>query len=1745
MAINRISRLINRIRNRSERGAAAVEFAIGGGLLAVMAFGSAEYGLTLQKSHTLASAVRQASRVASTPCQPSSDCKVGNRPFDDYYTLKAAEAAMGEYWGQVRRVVIYKIVGQSQTKGDGGPPTECLTGTGKSLPSATPRAVYCNVYSRDTNFQLLSNPGTNLPLLSNLNKFENTDGTDKLADLKKTFGSDLSCGSTLSPPPPLTENLSRYFCPTSSTGSTLRPRSLRNPSRVGVFIDVDHKFTTGMFGSGRTLTQWDAFTLEPHPDDNSTEIASGGSSSSTNQFDLKPTLTDGVTSAQPGQTLTYTFTILNDGEQRVNNAIPKIYLEGPPPVSSWTCAPASACSATSGTGVTLGTVTLNRLQSATYTFSRTLPVTYSDPTIRTTVDVEMPPDAIDLTANTAFDVDSVPRPDLRIVKTNGVTTVAPGQTIAYNIEVTNLGLGNVPDARVTDTVDSTKLDTVSWTCVGTSGASCPSPSGSGNIDKTGPIPETGVLTYTLNARVKSDAIGTLSNQADVSTALIDPVLANNTSTDTDAIARPTMTVAKTIVGGAIAGTPIKWNVVVTNGAVPLNGVIITDSLPVTTPALTGGTWQCVATGSGTTCPAASGLLPLNAANGSANFGANGVLTYTVNAGIPSAMAVGTKFRNIASAMSPAPWNDSFTCASPGCQEATVTLPNLTVTNVGAPASGSTVGPGLGLKYTITAKSNAILSGVVLQDILPYTSLDNISWKCVNFTGSGNSCGTYATSSTSTTLNATLNYVSTGTYTFEVIANVKPGLTSGSLASTATLALAGAPTPAPTASWESNNNDNSVTVTNPISLPTVVLAKTVGDSTLAPSGTTAYTITARNTGATTATNVNITDPFPTHNTPVAGTPWFSSWSWTCSAPTGSSCATAGPSTSAINTTVTLAAGATATITVNVTVASTAPVGTITNTVSSTTGSPTLAAVPTPQSVTANVQKPDVIGESKSVTPTSGVGPGTELTYVIGARNNGPGTATSVEITDNLNTNLQYLSAVCVASTGSSCGALTATATGATTLVKQMATLLEGGTATVTIQAKVKVTAPAGSIANVANVTYAGETVTTNNTTPNAPVTVVLPVLNIWKGNDLGNLGKGSAVNYWIQAQNDGGGSITTTITDTLVGKLAPGFNWWCSDICTAPSGTNVNINQTVTLGPGQRSGYWIEGFIPTSAPLGPFTNTMFATRPSATTLTMDKVNQIVAADLKVTKTDSRTSVSPGMANPYTITIENLGPVDSTGATFADSLPTIQLTGGTWTCVATTGSVCPTLGSGNAMTGKTFSIKNGGTITITANTTVNTSATGTITNTATVTTATGQPDPDTTNNSGVDSNTAITQPDLSITKTNGTTAVSPNTLVTYTIVATNNGPGNVTGATVTDSADSKLSGLTWSCTPGSGATCPSPASGSGNLSASINLNSGSSSTFTFKGTLALTATGTLSNTATITKSGVTDPTPGDNTATDGPDTILGPNLKITKTSAKTSYDVGETVSYTIVVKNNGPAPTTGVKTTDPLPSLLTGLSASCAASGGGACGSGTFTGNTYNATSGTMPVGGQVTYTITGAIPATAVGPITNTATVTPPSGVTDPDTGDNSSTAGPYPIVTPDLAITTTSAAASYTAGTSLTYIVVATNNGPVNLNGVGIAATIPSPLTGATWTCTTTLGATCAGGSGASLNATVNMPSGSTITYTIVTQIPSTAPASSITSTATISVPAGVTDRNPSNNIELEVDAIVRPGGSGTGIVGL
>lgn len=122
----------------------------------------------------------------------------------------------------------------------------------------------------------------------------------------------------------------------------------------------------------------------------------------------------------------------------------------------------------------------------------------------------------------------------------------------------------------------------------------------------------------------------------------------------------------------------------------------------------------------------------------------------------------------------------------------------------------------------------------------------------------------------------------------------------------------------------------------------------------------------------------------------------------------------------------------------------------------------------------------------------------------------------------------------------------------------------------------------------------------------------------------------------------------------------------------------------------------------------------------------------------------------------------------------------------------------------------------------------------------------------------------------------------------------------------------------------------------------------------------------------------------------------DLSITKTDGVNSLLAGGPVTYTITVRNNGQSPVSGAVVVDTVPASIGSVTWTCNASAGGACAAASGSGNAINTTA-DLAAGGTATYVVKGVVDANASGPISNTATVTPPATLTDLNTADNSAT----------------------------------------------------------------------------------------------------------------------------------------------------
>ena len=336
------------------------------------------------------------------------------------------------------------------------------------------------------------------------------------------------------------------------------------------------------------------------------------------------------------------------------------------------------------------------------------------------------------------------------------------------------------------------------------------------------------------------------------------------------------------------------------------------------------------------------------------------------------------------------------------------------------------------------------------------------------------------------------------------------------------------------------------------------------------------------------------------------------------------------------------------------------------------------------------------------------------------------------------------------------------------------------------------------------------------------------------------------------------------------------------------------------------------------------------------------------------------------------------------------------------------------------------------------------------------------------------------DLSITKTdnNGGSSITsavgsvvPGTSETYTIVVSNNGPSDVTGASVVDTLPAIFTGDTWTAAQSGGAS-GFTASGSGNINDTVTMPAGSSITYTVTGTVSPSATGTLTNTATVTTpAGVTDPNLANNTATDT-DAITPPSLSVTDTGNGTVNST-DTASFTIVVSNaTGAGTAYGVVLSDPLPGGLPWTTDA-----------GTISGGTLSDTIGNLAAGSSVTIHVHAPTASGYSATLNNTATATPTNG-------SAASGSATDVVQAPSLSVTDTGNGTVNSTDTASFTIVVRNAAGAGTAYGVVLSDSLPGGLA---WT--TTDGGTITNGT---LTDTIgSLAAGSSVTIHVHALTPS------------------------------------------------
>jgi uncharacterized repeat protein (TIGR01451 family) len=410
-----------------------------------------------------------------------------------------------------------------------------------------------------------------------------------------------------------------------------------------------------------------------------------------------------------------------------------------------------------------------------------------------------------------------------------------------------------------------------------------------------------------------------------------------------------------------------------------------------------------------------------------------------------------------------------------------------------------------------------------------------------------------------------------------------------------------------------------------------------------------------------------------------------------------------------------------------------------------------------------------------------------------------------------------------------------------------------------------------------------------------------------------------------------------------------------------------------------------------------------------------------ADLAIVKsvTPPVATGAPGQQITYTLVAENKGENESPGTTVTDTLPAgIAYVSDDAGCDTTAlPTITCNLGTLAKGTSRTIHIVGE----------VDGSVTGEIIrNTATVAGSTFDPDP--ANNEASAPLEVEPLSDLAVDKVATVGMAKPGEQVTYLIKAENKGPTSEF-AQVTDTLPAGLAYV--SDTDG----CDTSALPT--ITCDVGpLAKGQSLVITLVAKV-LAAGGTIENLAQVT-GGNPDPEGANNSSSASITVEPVSDLAITKTASAATVKPGETLTYTMVAENKGASESPTATVTDALPASLEYVSndGGCTVSAG----------REITCELGPLASGATKTIHVLTAVAAAASGPIVNTATVSGPNF--DPETNNDEFTATTAVERIANLGITKT-APATAKPGETITYTMVAENEGPSTSNPTTVTDTLP------------------------------------------------------------------------------------------------
>ncbi|MBX3668351.1 MAG: DUF11 domain-containing protein [Rhodocyclaceae bacterium] len=826
---------------------------------------------------------------------------------------------------------------------------------------------------------------------------------------------------------------------------------------------------------------------------------------------------------------------------------------------------------------------------------------------------------------------------------------------------------------------------------------------------------------------------------------------------------------------------------------------------------------------------------------------------------------------------------------------------------------------------------------------------------------------------------------------------------------------------------------------------------------------------------------------------------------------------------------------------------------------------------------------VVNNSDSVGGTlyDPVANGGTMKYEVRVANNGTTPATGVVLTDTLPANSTFVSAV------PSQGSCNAPAGG--TLTCNLGGLNGSGAATASVLITLQAAAQ-GIVHNIASaVANEPDADNTNDTNIDEATTITTGAdLVATKTASSSPVPNGGILTYTLRVTNNGpDASSSLRVTDDLptgfvVNGALPSGCGQAGQTVTCNVLSSIAAHTTLTLGT-------ISGQVGASGG-STLTNAMSVQSTGSTpdpdtsnnTFTLDTPVS-GGSDVRVTKSVSpfiNTASSPGVVGgnyTFTLAVSYTGD-DPQDLVLTDTVPAqLQITTASpfsqngWNCSITGQTVTCTRASGGGGAGSAVSV---GSVSI-ATTAI--SAGTTITNTANVSSST--PDPVSTNNSFTVSFNIITSAsDLRANKTGPAGSVPAGGNFNWQISVANQGPNRFTGLlTMTDTVPigvtvnsyTQSSSNFWSCAPaapftssaGNNAiTCTHTYTSGVPLAASTTISSPS---VTINATAPVAGNYTNSMCVSSAASGANvpllDPNSSNDCASHTATAKTGnqADVQVFKAASLATVPAGAVLTYTIEVVNAGPDATTNVTLTDSLASLinsntsgvkpgLEALTLTANSASGASCASSVSSSTSIGVSCSfdTLPVctrNSNCPVIQISIRPSATVINRTNTATAVS-ADIPDPNQTNNSASVTTTVTAGADMVATKVNTPNPVAAGTPLTYVLTAKNNGgPSTATNVTLTDTLPLDVTFVS--ATAAGGGTCATTPGAettttSANRTVqcswaSIGVGSQQTATLIVRPNTVTRGTVLTNSVTVASATGEVD--PSNNTATSTATVTNP----------